>query len=855
MKKILIIMAAVFIVFIAAIIIFALTFDANRYKGVIIEKAGQAMQKDLALERISLDFSHGLGCRIEGLALKEKNAGWDKAWLKAGSAEVTLKILPLLKKDVQIDRVEINRLDLKLSDELLRQPIKPQGSSQGKVDTGAAALGALKFLAKTIVIKDSIITYTPAKGLDAVKLGISTMMLNNVSLSGPVRFSAVLSTLDKGRDNIILKGIAFPELSSKTPYIKDLDLKIDAGGIDIPAYLRAFGYADIAEQLKDKQVRGIVSMRSDKLLLDQDKILDSELSLKLSEFQTDAAPLKGGVKNLTLDAELSNRNLIIKSFSGLVAGGNISGSLTIKDLPLVINKKSAPAVNDFNFQINLADFDIQALFKAFGRDDLSEMTQGKKIQGNIVIKGGKLFLSPPDIYKSDISVSVSKLSTDIIGGKSGVSDVDIEASLRQGDLFIKKLSGVAAGGLISASGTIKNIEAVVSQKGILEAENVFAQFNLQDFNIPELLAMSGNKDAAKTLEGKTIAGKVTVKSDKFSLGSKEKSQGVSILVSQGVTDIIPIQGGVKDVELDATLGQNDLTVNKLTGSMAGGTFLIKGLVKDIFSSQLFNLDISCSDVDLDILLPQTDPKLPRFQGIADLKASIAGQGFDQDKLLNSLTGSGTVKINKPVLKSMNILRAAFDKMDMIPGLVTRLKENLSEQYTKALKQNDTNFKPMDIAFTISRGKLVFKDAYVESDGFLVKSQGEVGMTGDIGINSYLFIAPDLSQGFIDIVKELRFLANEQGMINMPLAITGKAPQVSVNIDRDYVIRKLLVSKGAELLDNIFNKKDNSQAEPQSKPDQTQQGTENSNVQQKGDGSSEPATLIKSIFDIIGSQDK
>lgn len=730
MKKTLIILAAVSIVFIAAIIIFALTFDANRYKGVIIEKASQAMQKDLALERISLDFSHGLGCRIDGLALKEKNTGWDSAWLRAASAEVSLKILPLFKKDVQIDRIEIDGLDLKLSDELLKQPIQPAGASREKVDAGAAALGALKFLAKTIVIKDSVITYAPEKNQNAIKLGISTMILDNVSLSGPVRISAALSTLDKGKDNIIIKGVVFPELSSKAPYVKDLDMKIDAGGIDIPGYLRVFGYAQIAEQLRDKYVRGIVAIRAGKLLLDQDKILDSDVSLELSEFETDAAPLKGGVKNLTLDAKLSGKDLTIKNCSGLVAGGNVL-----------------------------------------------------------------------------------------------------------------------------VSGTIKNIEAVVSQKGVLEAENLLAQFNLQDFNIPDILAMSGNKDAAKIMEGKTIAGKVTVKSDRYSLGHGEKSSGVSILVSQGAADIIPIQGGIKDAEFSATLEQNDLSVHKLTGSAAGGTFLIQGLVKDIFSSQLLNFNISCSGVDLDILLPQTDPKLPRFQGIADLKANVTGQGFQQDQLLNSLAGSGTLKIDKPVLKGMNILRTAFDKMDMIPGLVTRLRENLLEKYTEALKQNDTGFKPMDIAYTISQGKLTFKEAYVESEGFLVQAKGEIGLLGDISISSYLFIAPDLSQSFINIVKELRFLANEQGMINMPLAITGKAPQVAVNIDRDYVLGKLVVSKGIELLGNILNKKDNPQAAPQSIPDQSQHGAESSNVQQKESGTSEPATLIKSIFDIIGSQDR
>ncbi|MDP2981313.1 MAG: AsmA family protein, partial [Candidatus Omnitrophota bacterium] len=124
MKKIFIILVVILLIFVGAIAIFVLIFDINRYKDVIIEKASQTMQKDITLERISLDFTHGLGCRIDGLALKEKNTGWDSAWLKAASAEISVRILPLFKKDVQVNRIEIQRLDLKLSDELLKQPMQ-----------------------------------------------------------------------------------------------------------------------------------------------------------------------------------------------------------------------------------------------------------------------------------------------------------------------------------------------------------------------------------------------------------------------------------------------------------------------------------------------------------------------------------------------------------------------------------------------------------------------------------------------------------------------------------------------------------------------------------------------------------
>ena len=988
MKKILIILGVIFFIFTVGAVVFVLTFDINRYKDTIIEGISGAIEKDVMLERIALDLRHGLGCRVEGLALKEKDTDWDSAWLKARSVEVNVKILPLFKKDIQVNRIEIQGLDLKLSDKLLHSGarhrtynVRPAAWHQTTDTGGHAALGALKFLAKVIVIRDSVVSYTAPDSIDAVKIGISSLILNNVSLSGPVRVSAVLSTLDKGKDNIVIKGIVFPELSSEEPYIKNLDLKLDTGGIDFPLLLRTFGYTQAAEQLVGKEIHGIVTVRAQKLFLYPEKIFDSGVSLKVSGFEIDALPFKGGVKNFMLDAEFSGNNLIIKDCSGSVAGGNIQASLIIRDIAMLINEKSAPcleavkarleldgvdvhgiasalnnpdiekflsgdpvlkgavsvkadrlcldpekildssidislekfstnivaapegikdvtldagfsggdirikrlsaavdggtiiadgiirdvtdfgkdkklpALEDFTCRLNLDDLDAAWFFESFGKDELAKAMQGKRLDGDIVIKGDRLFLTPSDIFNSDASTSVSQLTTDIVGGKGGLSGVDIEVQLDRGDVVIKKISGKVAGGMISASGTIKNVAAVISGEGVLETENVFTQFNLQDFNIPELIAMFGKEDIAGMLEGKAIAGKVTLKTERFSLGQKERLSGLSILLSQGMTDVVPIQGGLKDIELEAVFEHDNLVVDKLTGSAAGGTFSIQGSIKDIFSSQLSDFDIVCSGINLDRLAPQTSPGAPRFQGVADLKANAAGEGLTQDKLIQSLSGTGSLKINEPVLKNMNILRAAFEKMDMIPGLVARLRQNLPENYTEVLRQNDTNFKPMDIAYTVSEGKLFFEDASLESDGFIVKAQGEIGLSGDIRADSHLFIASDLSQGFVDVVKELRFLANEEGMINMPLAITGKIGDVSVDIDRDYVLRKLIVSKGTELLEDIFRKKDESQGSPQPQQGSSQQDTERSEIQQKEESPPDPATLIKSIFDIIGSQDK
>ena len=67
MKKFIIIIAVISGLLIIGIAVFALTFDANRYKAALIIKLEESMAKDVAIDNISLSFLHGLGVKARSL--------------------------------------------------------------------------------------------------------------------------------------------------------------------------------------------------------------------------------------------------------------------------------------------------------------------------------------------------------------------------------------------------------------------------------------------------------------------------------------------------------------------------------------------------------------------------------------------------------------------------------------------------------------------------------------------------------------------------------------------------------------------------------------------------------------------
>lgn len=308
-------------------------------------------------------------------------------------------------------------------------------------------------------------------------------------------------------------------------------------------------------------------------------------------------------------------------------------------------------------------------------------------------------------------------------------------------------------------------------------------------------------------------------------------------------DRFPLKDSFKDVELRAKVSEESLIINRLTGSIAGGDFFIKGVVRNLSSYQDLNLEIMLQGMDVSMFLPDVEPGAPRFEGVLEIDVDLSARGLDVQKIVDTLSAKASIKLDKAALKNMNLLVVAFGRLETIlPGLVYKLKSRLPERYSELLKDNHTSFRPIKGYLDVEDGKIFFKKTTVESDVFYIVGSGYLDLGGRLDMDSELFIPKDLSGACISAVPELSYLQNSQGLITMPVHIGGSLSDVSIKPDIDYVIKKLAVSTGQELLKTIFRKE-----EPQQ---ETETGSEEGEQRQQ---EVDPAqAIIKTIFDIISA---
>jgi AsmA protein len=89
------------------------TFDPNEYKGELARVVKEKTGRTLAVEgKIGLSLFPSLGVAVGKTTLSERNS--DKAFAKIDEVKVSLALLPLLSKQVVVDRVTLSGLDVEL---------------------------------------------------------------------------------------------------------------------------------------------------------------------------------------------------------------------------------------------------------------------------------------------------------------------------------------------------------------------------------------------------------------------------------------------------------------------------------------------------------------------------------------------------------------------------------------------------------------------------------------------------------------------------------------------------------------------------------------------------------------------
>lgn len=246
----------------------------------------------------------------------------------------------------------------------------------------------------------------------------------------------------------------------------------------------------------------------------------------------------------------------------------------------------------------------------------------------------------------------------------------------------------------------------------------------------------------------------------------------------------------------------DVTLKRFSAAAGEGKITASGTVKDYAAGQVFNIDAGVSGVKLQKFLVQE--KMPvKTEGDVTAKIKLTGKGLAPDLLLSGLSGEADVSVLQASLKDINILRAALDKITVLPFLSKRLVAALPDKYRERFESKDTQLQKIELPARISGGRASAENTLVAGDDFVLAGKTEAGMDGSFSLEGQLEISAELSGLMVKAVRELEYLLNKDKQIILPLKLSGKAGAAKVDVDAGYIADRLLSGgAGSQLLDAV-----------------------------------------------------
>jgi len=270
---------------------------------------------------------------------------------------------------------------------------------------------------------------------------------------------------------------------------------------------------------------------------------------------------------------------------------------------------------------------------------------------------------------------------------------------------------------------------------------------------------------------------------------------------------LPLAGGsvLEQITVEAVARAGQLEVNQVSAKIAEGTIVAKGTVEQFATQPSAAGEITIDGVKLEQLWPQAASGEPQVQGIGAASFQASAQAVAWSQLTSVLSGQGIIRLTKPTLINLNILRETFSRLSVLPGVVDKLHARLPESSRAQLTARDTVFEDVELPLRIEQGVLRFDNLRVVTETFELAGTGHLRLDQTFSSHLTLRIDPGFSAAIVQSVNELQHLTDAQGRLELPVVIQGTLPRVAVLPDVQYLASRLLATKAEELLGDFLQK--------------------------------------------------
>jgi len=756
------VVAAVVVLLVVALAVAAkILITPERVRAAVLPVAREALHRDVELGEISVSLFRGI--TLHDLSVSEPEGG--EPFVAADAVVLRYQLLPLLFRHVVVDEVRLDAPRIRIE----RLPegrfnfsdlLPGEAAEAGKAPDAPAAAG------------DDGLPFDLHVARVAVRDGLVRFLDRVISPSAPLEYKVQAL-------NVVASDISLQEEFPFTVQARVADAPLDVEGRVNPA---------------SRQVQAKV------------KLGDLDVTA-FSPYYAGLVPGKLGSLKLALDLQVAGGAQSVSS----------QGVIELKQLDLLLKAlpeaplRGVSASLDYNVDVDLArsrievetaKADINGIPIQFS-GGVADYTTAPAVDLQVAIPG------------LELRKAIAALPPSLLQGVSGLDPagtVDLRAHL----------AGPAAAGVALLQTAEVRLDGVQANIGALRPA-LSGRLNLKGDTLASdgLEVVAGDNRAAVELKAGNLFGRPLsvvsrVTSERFNIqsllpqkaASPEGDAGKAPPQAAKATEIGPldlplrVDGSVQiaqtlykglsidKFDLHFLLEKNVLTVDRLTGNVAQGSFSQTARIDLARKGLAYATRLSLKDVQADAVVSAFSPKAAgTLFGTLALDADLAGSGTLPETLRQNLSGKGAFHVADGKLTGAGLVQELAAFVDLEELRVVRFSEAKG-------------------SFTVTNGKVGLKSDFSGSDARLTPV-GTVGLDGALDVALDLRLSPALTARLDRGGKVSQFLADKEGWGQVPLKISGTASSprfaLDTSIIKDKAKEKAREEIQKQLQEKLFDK--------------------------------------------------
>ena len=371
-----------------------------------------------------------------------------------------------------------------------------------------------------------------------------------------------------------------------------------------------------------------------------------------------------------------------------------------------------------------------------------------------------------------------------------------------------------------------NLPGITGLTGTVRVDGNTATLEPTDFNLGS--ARASVRGQAESL--RPLRATYSLKADSFKLAEmlpeRSPDEEVSQLSANGTiaaradgialtTALTSGQGMVSNVPyrnlaLRAEYGAAQVNVSSLKVDAYGGSIASKAETA-LTPSHPFRAAVNLTGIDLQQALGAQGAKAADMvRGSLTGQVNASGKGADFDQIKPTLQGSGRIQIDHGKLIGVNLVGTAIKKINGIPAIGTLITPSMIQRHPTLFSSSDTDLKLVRLSYVMTGPRFTSRDITADADDYRISGEGWFDMDKNVDLSVHVLMSRGFSGELQAEKKNVVYLENQGGEIEIPLLIQGRLPKPTIQPDVQFLVQRAashaVEQQGTRLLNKFLGKK-------------------------------------------------